>query len=196
MMKELTTHYFMRGMSLALEDRITLAVRKLETAIAMDSGNWEALNVLGLCYYKMGEFSKSKVVWQESTKEYGQDNPAWDYLDTLKSQKFDEFCEKFNDALGLAQQGNYKKAIKVLDGVRKQGFCSVSLLNLLGLCFYGNGKYGKAITLWKSVLTLDKDNPRANDYITKTMDKHPRKVYMAMLMQSIKGIFYPHRDGI
>ena len=113
MIEQLAMNYYEQGAIMAAKGSITPAIDRLEKAVVLDEKHWEAWNVLGLCQYQLGEYSKAKVAWQESLDRCGDDNPASDYLKELEFPEFLSSRQGYNKALELAQKGDYRRAIKV-----------------------------------------------------------------------------------
>jgi tetratricopeptide (TPR) repeat protein len=134
MLEELGRFYFQQGLRCVKDKRITLAVTVLEKAAVLRESDWKIRNVLGLCYYRLGDFSKSKEAWEQSLLQSPEENPAARYLEYLQREGFSFLSQKYNEALELARSGKYKQAEQIL--VQKELLCFsfVSFTNLLGLC--------------------------------------------------------------
>ncbi len=163
MFEELGKHYYLQGLMLAGENRITLAVNALERSAALREDNWKCWNVLGLCRYRLGQFGCAKNAWERSMLYCSNQNNTALYLEHLKSSDFIAICKKYNQGLELAQKGQYKRAEKTME--QKELLHIVPFVNFLGLCLYAQGKRKKALQVWKRSLSMDKDSLTTIGYI-------------------------------
>lgn len=106
--------YLEEGLRCLKDNRVTPAVAALEKATALLQDHWQANNVLGLCYYRLGNFGKAKIVWEESKALYPENNPAIRYLADLSGEDFIHCLLGFNGALGLARSSKFKQAARIL----------------------------------------------------------------------------------
>jgi tetratricopeptide (TPR) repeat protein len=171
MLEELGRFYFQQGLRYVKDKRITLAVTVLEKAAVLRESDWKIRNVLGLCYYRLGDFSKSKEVWEQSLFQSPEENPAARYLEDLQREDFFTLSQKYNKALELARSGKYKQAEQLLRQKELLCFSFVSFTNLLGLCLYGRGKKQKALRVWLRALSLDRENPFTLKYLLDDFTK-------------------------
>lgn len=162
--KDLSNHYFKEGLMSLENNSYTDGIKKLEKAIKFNDKNYEIFNVLGLAYYKLGNFLKAKIMWEKSIKLNPNDD-AFLYLKHINSKEFKEISKVFNKALSLANKGKYKNAIKILKTIPYGE--NIKFLNLFGLLKYSLRKRKKALKTWQRVLTLDKSNKEAINYLTK-----------------------------
>lgn len=163
MLEDLARHFYLQGLWLAGEDRLTPAVPSLERAAALGGDDSKAWNVLGLCYYRLGQFGGARGAWERSLHYGGGDNRAGLYLEYLDSQECLRICRNYEQGLGLARQRDYREAARLLGSREMQGY--VPTLNLLGLCLYASGKEGGAWQAWRQALALDRDNPDTLRYL-------------------------------
>ena len=161
----LAQFYFKKGLQHIRENKITPAVATFEKAVALNGGNWKIANVLGLCYYRLGDFSGAKRSWKRSQAQYTENNPATSYLEDLHGIDFSNCWQGYNKALKLAGDGKYRQAERILLLRETACFSFVSFTNLLGLCQYGRGKKKKALYTWLQALSLDREHPLTLKYL-------------------------------
>ncbi|MBA1336041.1 MAG: hypothetical protein HPY66_1862 [Firmicutes bacterium] len=165
MMDVLGEYFYIMGAGLSRERRISRAVEALEAAVALKGDHWKAWNLLGLCYYRLGEFSKARRAWNRSIRLQQWDNPALEYMYDMTNPAFIEILRRYNKALELAAGKKYRQAGDMLERTLPGLPPLVSYVNLLGLCRYGQGKTKTALKLWSHAAELDRENPDAVRYI-------------------------------
>ncbi len=165
MIKELKEYYFMSGVQLAGENRLTDAVRNLEKAVYLERENWKALNLLGLCHYAFGNYSHARQYWNTSRNISGDDNPALCYLHGMENDKYTQYENSLKGVMKLVETGKYKRALKMLKSRELKEFKDIRCRSIRGLCLYGLGRKKKAQQQWIKVLKKDKSNTSALKYI-------------------------------
>jgi tetratricopeptide (TPR) repeat protein len=169
--KELESYYYNKGIDLFENNRITEAIQVFNSAAVIDN-NIEILNLLGLCYYRLGEFEKSLCYWHKSIEiNSTDDNYANAYIKDLISKEFSDVCEKFNKSLLLCKENKYKQALKILSNLPVYEFVKVA--NVYGLCNFAVRKKEKALYIWKQALKVDVDNEETLNYIKQDWDSVP-----------------------
>lgn len=174
MLSDLSLYYYNQGLHFFSNNRVTLAKNSLEKAVAMSKEDWKRKNVLGLCYYRLGDFSAAKEIWAASLCCSPGENPASFYLKSLKEEGFLLLCQKYNEALLSARDGEHKKAERLLRDKKVSCFSFVSFINLLGLCLYAQGKKNKALRVWAQALTIDQEHPLTLKYLQQSLIKSGR----------------------
>ena len=86
MIKRLADYYYNTGLTYVRKNEISAAIEKLLQSLALSRENINALNLLGLCFYRMGEYEKANKFWRESLLIEGTDNPASYYLAELEKE--------------------------------------------------------------------------------------------------------------
>lgn len=164
--EKIEVKYYNQGLELAKSASLTKAVEVLEKAVNFNPFFVEAWNVLGLCFYQLGEFSFAKSVWQKSAEILkAEENIAAFYLEELKEKEFCEFCTQYNKALFLAQKGEFKEAATILSSFNMNFSQTIASKNALALCKFGENKKVEALQIWKSVLKMDRENPMVLQYL-------------------------------
>lgn len=166
MIKELKDYYYLSGVQLAGEDRLTDAVENLEMAVSLDRKNWKALNMLGLCHYAFGNYSHARQYWNASRNISCDDNPASCYLAGMENDKYTQYENTLKGVLQLVEAGKYKRALKMLNSKEIKKFKDIRCRSIRGLCLYAIGKGKKAGQQWIRVLKMDKSNTSVLKYIS------------------------------
>lgn len=167
MIESLGNYYYDKGISLAYENRLTLAIEQFKKASAINGDNYDLYNVMGLCFYALGDFQRAKILWLRSIKlnEF-EDNKAYAYLEDLESQEFKNVIANFNKALSFGEEGQYRKAIDILNSKDFSCHNFVKFRNILGLYSMAEGDEKRARESWRKALKLDKNNPDTINYLT------------------------------
>ncbi len=131
----------------------------------LQEGNVQAHNVLGLCYYRLGEFGGARESWELSLMISPENNAASRYLDDLHGEDLASCIQNYNEALAQAQKGRLRQAEKILKQKKQACFSFASFGNLLGLCFYGRSRRKQALQTWLRVLAIDRENPLTLKYL-------------------------------
>lgn len=169
MFQDLADYYFQRGIGYAKTQQITKALGHLQKTTLLQEDHWEGWNLQGLCFYQLGEFTKAKEAWQKSLVYKKIENPAAAYLEDMSTKEFMALCRSYNQVLELVKEKNYKKAIKILDSKAFHSAKILSFQNLLGLCYYAQGKIRRALEVWRRALELDLDHPDTRNYIQEVL---------------------------
>lgn len=188
-LKGISDVHFNKGLELFKNNDMSNALREFDTALDYDEDNWSLLNVMGLCYYKLGEFSKAKAAWTRSSHIGNcEENRASEYLSSLEEEGFKKMIEDANKALELSGKGDYKEAIALFDRGNIRSYSITSFENIYGLCNYAIGKRAAAVRTWKDVLNMDRGNEEAARYIIETAGlREEEKGLLGWLKNIIKG---------
>lgn len=181
MIKRLSIYYYNIGLTYARNNEISRAISKLNQAIELSNENIEALNLLGLCYYRIGEFEKAKYFWGKSIlvdndKDIIVENPARLYISKV-NQEIAETSQLIAKIKPLIEKKKYRKSVRILLKLIKQNasktsnssktnkeISNVKLLNYLGVLCILSRKTKQAHGFWKKSLLLDKTNKQTLDY--------------------------------
>jgi len=188
---KLSAFYYNRGLSLAREDRLSEAVHNLTKAAGYDTGNVNAWNLAGLCYYRLGKFATARYCWTQSLQARSEDNAAAGYLADLNNALV-ETAPFFSEAASLCGSGQYGQAA----GLVKQELCgrlgtAAALLNYLGILYKLAGQTGPALRSWLTVLELDKANSDALGYLEETGRSPSGKLLQWLERQKVKWLRKP-----
>jgi tetratricopeptide (TPR) repeat protein len=192
MMDVLGEYFYIMGAGLSREGRISRAVEVLEAAIAFKKNHWKAWNLLGLCCYRLGEFSRARYAWSRSIQLQPHQNPALEYMYDLEDPAFSRIIQCYNKALELAAGGKYRQAGDMLERALPGLPPIVSYVNLLGLCRYGQGRIKTALKFWAHAIELDYENPDAVRYIRSAAVESNRAAaalpaFLGRLFQRLTG---------
>ncbi len=158
-----------KGLTLAKENDISGAIEHLEKSIKYNSTNITALNLLGLCYDKVGRVADASKYWIRSCLVL-EDNVAQDYLKVVEDkvtqrEKLNESIKMYNQGLIYFRQNNLDVAIIQLKNAVDKNDNFVEAMNLLALVYMKQGERDKAIHLLKKVVKVDTKNEKALRYL-------------------------------
>lgn len=161
--------YFNKGLELARKKDLTNAAEAFYASLDYNENNWNCLNALGLCLYRLGKFSEARTAWLRSCNiNSNGENYSCEYLAALEEEEFKKMLEGANRAIKLSREGKYKDAIKVYEKCNIHKYSIVSFENVYGLCNYAIGKRTFALGIWKDVLDMDSGNEEAVKYIIES----------------------------
>ena len=86
--------YYNMGLEQAKVRDLSSAIESLQHSVLLDKTNVNARNLLGLCYYELGEVVEALSQWVVSRNFKSEGNPAVDYIDEIKSKKTDRCGKK------------------------------------------------------------------------------------------------------
>ncbi len=161
--------YYNQGLELARENNITEAIIMLKKSIQFNSTNIIALNLLGLCYDKIGRIADASKYWILSCL-VEENNVAADYLEEVEKnlavrEKINDSIVMYNKALSYARQGSEDMAIIQLKKAIDLNPSLIDAINLLALCHMRTNAVEAAIKCAKKVLDIDCGNKTAIQYI-------------------------------
>lgn len=169
-LRNMSNFYYNKGLQLIRNRDITGALIEFSKSLEFNIENYLCCNVLGLCFYKLGEFKAAKSIWEKSIAiNNTEENLGKKYLNTMEERDFKEVCQKYNSALKFCYNKNYKKSVTILteENLRKRMKGIVVFDNLYGLCNYGRGNKDMAAKAWRNVLEVDKNNKHALKYLSQ-----------------------------
>ncbi len=158
-----------KGLTLAKAGDISNAIVELEKAVKYNSTNITALNLLGLCYDKLGRIADASKYWIRSCL-IEDDNVATEYVKVVEEkisrrERLNESIKMYNQGLVYARQKSYDIAIIQLKNCIERNENFVEALNLLAFMYIMQGDVDKAIPLLKRVLKIDINNKKAIRYL-------------------------------
>ncbi len=166
----LSDKMMLRALKKAKVGEISSAISDLNNSVSLNKNNYRAYNLLGLCYYQIGEISMAIKQWIISQNIESKDNDASRYLDMINKNSsrfnaFEDSAVKYNKALKLLNTDsddiaivNLKKAISL-----NKNFVNARLL--LALTYFNLDKKSNAIRQLKEVLHIDSSNVLARKYL-------------------------------
>ncbi len=158
-----------KGLTLAKENDISGAISELKKSIKYNKTNITALNLLGVCYDRVGRIADASKYWIMSCLTI-EDNVANDYLKNVEDkssqrEKLNESIKMYNQALVYLKQNSLDIAIIQLRNSIDRNPKLIEAHNLLALVYIKSGEKDKAIGLLKKVLKIDSKNEKALRYL-------------------------------
>lgn len=159
------TIYYNKGLECARDGNIGMAVENLTKSLSYNSHSIDALNFIGLCYYRLGKLKNAECFWIKSIDIDSSTNRARGYLDDLKKDL--EVVESvYSTVMNYIDMKQYKKAFELFEkNIYSRFNQSVNVLNFFGILNLLSGKNGQAIKIWKDVIAIDVMNREALNYL-------------------------------
>ncbi len=163
-------YHYNKGYEKAIERDISGAIESLQTALRYNKQNINARNLLGLCYYEMGETVSAMEHWVMSINYKPKDNDAARYLKEIRDDE-EELemtglsIKAYNDALAKAKKGDLDGALSDLRGSISNNPNFVRALLLYALILNKSGRVGLAKKALVKVLKIDRQNETAKRYL-------------------------------
>lgn len=162
--------WYNEGLRRARRRDISGAIEALRTSLRYCSDNIAARNLLGLCYYGIGEVTEALIQWIISKNMRPQGNIAVRYIDRVQREpkKLEEknlAVKRYNQCLEQCRNRDVDMAILQL---RKAVAAHPSFLRayqLLALLYIQSGKYAAADDTLRIALRLDRANKQTLRYI-------------------------------
>jgi len=147
----------------------TNGIGLLTKSIAIDKGNIQARNLLGLALFEVGHVGDALRHWVVSSSLLTEENPASEYLEHVKKnarvlEKLNDAVAMYNKALDHIKQKSDDLAVIQLKSAVENNPRFVDALNLLALCNLIQNDRERAITAVEKVLSIDAANPVATKY--------------------------------
>lgn len=163
--------FYNMGLERARIRDLTGAVSYLQKCLNLNKYHIDARNLLGLIYYEMGAISEALVQWVISMNFQEADNRADFYLEQIqrKPERLEAVganVRRYNQALQQAQSGSDDLAVLQLTRVVEANPKFVKALLLLTVIYISHEDYTKAGKFLVKILKIDKNNPKANWYMS------------------------------
>lgn len=182
---ELSQEYYLLGIRSVNEHNLTDAINLLKKAYSLDNNNWIALNVMGMCFYKRGEFNIAKVLWTKSLQVHSKaDNQASSYIESLRMEDCSHLIDTYNKALTTAQTGKFSKSIAILSNTSLYCLEYCKFTNLLGSVYMAKGDYPNAMVAFKKTLEADSGDDDAKYYIKENWQDYKFKTTLYYRLKS------------
>ena len=162
--------FYNQGLEKARVSDLSGAIDALKTALQYYKYNTRARNLLGLCYYQMGELVLALNEWVLS-KNLQENNPDADrYLADIENtpgllSKTNSIIKKYNQAIEYCKSGSKDLAKIQLKKVINQNGNFVKALQLLALLYIDEGKYFDARKVLSQAASIDANNTLTIKYI-------------------------------
>ena len=171
-----SNQYYNLGLAKAQVRDLTGAIDALKTSLKINKSNIKARNLLGLCYFEMGEVALAIKEWVISLNLKPDKNVATVYLKKVKFnpnklEQLNQAAKKYNFSLEKLREGGDDVALIQLKKVISMNPRFVKAFLLLGLLYMKKGEYDKAAKTIRKVLQIDRNNTlalRYMDEISKT----------------------------
>lgn len=172
--------YYNVGLEQARVRDLSGASTSLKRCLRMNKYHTDARNLLGLIYYEMGEVGNALVQWVISLNLQPDDNLADHFLDEVQRKPGNlevagQTIKKYNMALLYAQNDNGDLAILQLSRVVGENPHFVKAHLLLALLYMEREDYTKAGKSLYKVLRIDKNNAKAQYYMSIVKSKTGRE---------------------
>ncbi len=163
------------GLRRAQNREISSAIENLETALHCDKGLTDARNLLGLCYYEIGETVLALNEWVISKNLQPEGNRVDLYLDQIQKSrstldKITNTMHKFNQAVRYCKEGNRDLARIQLKRVMEMNPHMVKAYQLFALCQIADGNYEEAARALKVARRIDASDPVTVRYSKETRE--------------------------
>ncbi len=173
-------------------NNISAAVTGLEKSIMIYDKDIAALNLLGLCYYRLCCFNLARKHWIKSFTLDKLDNPAKEYLELLASPDAKKLMRAYSQGFEALSENNVRLGISIFRTIANQYPDLVEPYLILGLSFYHNRRYIKAYRNWRKALSLDRGNIKASQYLTSFLPVKLKRIglYSLIAMSFVLLIIY------
>lgn len=128
------------------------AIRDLKAAEVLDRENPEILYNLGINYCRMGLYKTAIKYFQQLL------NLNFSFIDSLVVKKI--------FAYALIQNHQYTESLGALDDVLKLVPADVAAMNMKGYCYEMLERDQDALTLYRHIIEIDRENNNANNSIS------------------------------
>ena len=169
-----TSNYFYnQGLDKAKVMDLSGAIVSLRESLKFNRHNIKARNLLGLCYYEIGEVTAALSEWVISKNMKGTKNLAVGYIENLQAspaalEAIDAAIKKYNIALEYCRQpdgGGIDLAVIQLKKVVSQNPKFLRASHLLALCYLEQKKPEMARRILEKCKTVDVNNTKTLRYL-------------------------------
>lgn len=169
--------FYNQGLEKAKVRDISGAIEALKSSLQYYKYNTRARNLLGLCYYQIGETVRAINEWVLSKNLQEEDNPNADrYLAEIENDpgllsKLNSNIKKYNQALEYCKAGSRDLAMIQLKKVISQNPNMVKAHQLLGLLYIRENKYADARKVLQAAAKIDSNNTTTIRYIHEVKER-------------------------
>ena len=143
---------------------IDKALEYCEEAVALDINNKAALNLKGMILYLKGNLNAAQASWKVNVN-INNDSIAKSYLENIKDDMLRE--KLYAKALQKIKSFNLEEAITLLESAKESDFNAINVYNALTYCYIKLGNKEKAKECIEKVISVERSNKVANDYINE-----------------------------
>ncbi|MDO5696101.1 MAG: hypothetical protein Q4P30_05050 [Eubacteriales bacterium] len=188
----LSNIYYNKGLREADRGTISPAIVNLRRAVALNRKNVDAMNLLGLCYFRMGEYALAFREWIFSLDIRPYGNLASEYLgriekDELAMARINNAIQGYNKAVNQVAEDQEEMAVMQLKRVVARMPDMVNAQLLLALLRIQQKDYMNAAAGLKKVLVIDQENELALKYLSEIekVKLHIRKRHVNVARESM-----------
>ncbi len=169
--------FYNQGLEKARVKDISGAIEALKSSLQYYKYNTNARNLLGLCYYQVGDTVRAINEWVLSKNLQEDNNPFADrYLAEIESDpgllnKLNSTIKKYNQAIEYCKNGSRDLATIQLKKVISQNPNLVKAHQLLGLLYIQEGKFADARKVLSAAAKIDANNTTTIRYIHEVKDR-------------------------
>ncbi|SDI03981.1 TolA-binding protein [Pseudobutyrivibrio sp. 49] len=163
--------FYNQGLEKAKVHDLSGAIEALKTSLQYYKYNTRARNLLGLCYYQVGDTVRAINEWVLSKNLQEEDNPTADrYLAEIENDpglltKLNSTIKKYNQAIEYCKAGSRDLAMIQLKKVISQNPNLVKAHQLLALLYIQDEKYADARKVLSAAAKIDSNNTTTIRYI-------------------------------
>lgn len=177
-LNELSSICYNDALDLINQNHISKAIDLLHKAIQINSKNLDAVNLLGLCYFKIGKYTDALNEWIYSVNISKDNNIATKYINDIDKgnhiKEIRQAIEIYNKSIDFIQENNEKYAILQLKKAIKIMPDMIDAHLLLTVLFIQARNYNDAYKSVKKALYLDSANKDALRYLSE-IERHVLK---------------------
>ncbi|MBQ7148265.1 MAG: tetratricopeptide repeat protein [Pseudobutyrivibrio sp.] len=163
--------FYNQGLEKARVKDLTGAIESLKSSLQYYKYNTRARNLLGLCYYQVGETVRAINEWVLSKNLQEDNNPDADrYLAEIENNpgllsKLNSTIKKYNQAIEYCKAGSRDLAMIQLKKAISQNPNMVRAHQLLGLLYIQENKFADARKVLSAAAKIDSNNTTTIRYI-------------------------------
>ncbi len=169
--------FYNQGLEKAKVHDLSGAIETLKQSLQYYKYNTRARNLLGLCYYQVGETVRALNEWVLSKNLQEDDNPYADrYLAEIENDpgllsKLNSTIKKYNQAIEYCKAGSRDLASIQLKKVISQNPNLVKAHQLLALLYIQDKKYSDARKVLIAASKIDSNNTTTIRYIHEVKER-------------------------
>lgn len=181
----------------AKDNNISGAIDDLKKSIIFDKTNNTARDLLGLCYYRVGEVADALKHWIISSSYDTDDSRARKYIDDLNDNtrmldKYNDAIRQYNRAMEYISQGSTDLAVIQLKKALDYNPDFVKALCLYAICCIEEKNTALAMECIERALEIDSGNALALRYKKEIMSMPGfRKLKVKKAEDEVKKANYP-----
>lgn len=173
---QLSNWHYNQGLECAQVHNMSSAIENLKKSLHYYKNNIEARNLLGLCYYEVGESVMALREWVISENLKAEENPASKYIKDIQPElsrtgRLNVCIKKYNQALEYANNGSEDLAVIQLKKVISTNPKFVRAHLLLALIYLHMEEYAQAKDVLRKAGKVDANNTTVLRYL-KEANEH------------------------